>query len=400
MKTRSKEPFWLLKNGLIQTYPSLHQSLTCDVLIVGGGITGALMAWSLIGAGFDVVLIDRRDVATGSTAASTAMLQYEIDTALHQLIPMIGEENAVQAYQSCRKAIRTIEQLVEGLKSRSGFVRKNSLYMAAVQADEEFLRQEFETRRNHGFPVEWLDRKALRNRFGLAAVGAICSSDAAEIDAYRFAHDLHRASVRKGLRIFDHVEIVSLDYTNRGARVITGSQVMIDTRKIVYCTGYESQEMLPEKVVDLKSTFAIASEPFSNLPAELRSILLWDTQRPYLYLRTTDDNRVLVGGGDIPFNNAAIRDELIESKQEMLTDQVRQLFPDLPFIPDQAWAGTFGETKDGLPYIGEHPAFPNSYFALGFGGNGITFSVTAAELIRDRLLGKPAEELRLYRFGR
>ncbi|WP_421825939.1 NAD(P)/FAD-dependent oxidoreductase [Larkinella sp.] len=400
MDVHSQEPFWLLKNGLLHTYPSLRQPISCDVLIVGGGITGSLMAHSLVQAGFDTVVIDKRDVATGSTSASTAMLQYEIDTALHELIPMIGEEGALRAYESCRDAIGKIDQLVKKLKSRSGFKPKKSIYLAAIPDDEEFLRKEFESRRKHGFKVEWLNRASLRKRFGLAAVAAICSSDAAEIDAYHFAHDLLRASVAKGLRVFDHVEIKATDYEPNGVRVLTTDLALIETRKVVYCTGYEAQEMLPEKVVKLKSTFAVVSEPLPELPPELRSVLLWDTQSPYLYLRTTDDNRVLVGGGDEPFKNALLRDKLIDKKREMLTEKVRQLYPDLPFIPDLAWAGTFGETKDGLPYIGEHPAFPHSYFALGFGGNGITFSVTAAELIRDVLQGKKADELQWYRFGR
>ncbi|MGA0558762.1 NAD(P)/FAD-dependent oxidoreductase [Larkinella sp. VNQ87] len=400
MNVHSKEPFWLLKNGLMNPYPSLRKPLTCEVLVVGGGITGALMAYHLVQAGFDTVVIDKRNVATGSTAASTAMLQYEIDTALHDLIPMIGEEGAVRAYRSCLEAIGKIDRLVKTVKSRSGFRKKKSLYVAARPDDEDFLRQEYETRRQHGFRVEWFNRPSLSKRFGLAANAAICSSDAAEIDAYHFAHDLLQAAAEKGVKIFDHVEIQSTDYDPNGVRVLTTDLAQIDARHVVYCTGYESQEMLPNKVVNLKSTFAIVSEPIPELPAALRTMLLWDTQKPYLYLRTTDDNRILVGGGDEPFKNAVLRDQLIDKKQEMLTEQVRELYPDLPFIPDLAWAGTFGETKDGLPYIGEHPDFPHSYFALGFGGNGITFSVTAAELIRDRLQGKPADELHWYRFGR
>lgn len=400
MNVRSQDPFWLLKNGLLHSYPSLHHSITCDVLIVGGGITGALMAYSMVQAGFDTVVIDKRDVGTGSTSASTAMLQYEIDTALHELIPMIGEPGALRAYQSCRDAIDKIARLVKKLKSPCGFKKKKSLYVAAVQDDEEFLRKECECRRKNGFDVEWLNRASLRKRFGLEAVAAICSAEAAEIDAYRFAHDLLRAAAAKGLRVFDHVDIQNTEYTPNGVRILTDDLALIETRKVVYCTGYESQEMLPEKVVKLKSTFAVVSEPLEELPPKLRRILLWDTQLPYLYLRTTADNRVLVGGGDEPFKNADLRDKLIEKKQAMLTDKVREMYPDLPFVPDLAWAGTFGETKDGLPYMGEHPAFPHSYFALGFGGNGITFSVTAAELIRDSLLGNDADELYWYRFGR
>jgi glycine/D-amino acid oxidase-like deaminating enzyme len=65
-----------------------------------------------------------------------------------------------------------------------------------------------------------------------------------------------------------------------------------------------------------------------------------------------------------------------------------------------AWAGTFGETKDGLPYIGVHPRFPHVYFALCYGGNGITFSVIAAEILRDDFIRRTNRDARLFRFGR
>ena len=70
------------------------------------------------------------------------------------------------------------------------------------------------------------------------------------------------------------------------------------------------------------------------------------------------------------------------------------------FRVDFAWAGTFGETKDGLPYIGKHPDFPSTYFVLGFGGNGITFSVMGMEIISKMLKGKKVSLAKYFKFGR
>ena len=63
-------------------------------------------------------------------------------------------------------------------------------------------------------------------------------------------------------------------------------------------------------------------------------------------------------------------------------------------------AGTFAETKDALAYMGSAPNFPRYLFALGFGGNGITFGAIAAEIIRDQLLQRPNAAGRLFRFYR
>jgi glycine/D-amino acid oxidase-like deaminating enzyme len=109
---------------------------------------------------------------------------------------------------------------------------------------------------------------------------------------------------------------------------------------------------------------------------------------------------VIVGGEDEPFVNGKRRDALISEKTRTLVKKFGKLFPDQPLEVAYAWAGTFGETKDGLAYIGVHPRFPHAWFALGYGGNGITFSLIAAELIRDGFLRRKNPDAMLFRFGR
>ena len=57
--------------------------MTSDVVVIGGGITGALAAVHLADAGVKTMVLDERNIGTGSTSASTALLQYEIDCDAH-----------------------------------------------------------------------------------------------------------------------------------------------------------------------------------------------------------------------------------------------------------------------------------------------------------------------------
>lgn len=86
----SGTPFWPARNGLIASYPALGSSVDCDVAVLGAGITGALVAWHLAKVGVNVVVLDKRDVATGSTCASTCLLQYEVDVPLRRLVKLVG----------------------------------------------------------------------------------------------------------------------------------------------------------------------------------------------------------------------------------------------------------------------------------------------------------------------
>jgi glycine/D-amino acid oxidase-like deaminating enzyme len=128
--------------------------------------------------------------------------------------------------------------------------------------------------------------------------------------------------------------------------------------------------------------------------------LLWNTADPYLYMRLTRDNRVIIGGRDEEFYSPARRDKLIKQKTQLLTKDFSKLFPGIELIPEFSWTGTFGSTNDALPYIGTYNKTPHTYYALGFGGNGITFSVIAAEIICDMITGKSNTHASLFSFDR
>ena len=181
----------------------------------------------------------------------------------------------------------------------------------------------------------------------------------------------------------------------------TNRNASIQAAKVVFATGYETQHYLKQKMATLHSTFALVSEPTPIAIAIKDAYLLWETARPYFYLRATADNRLILGGGDEPFRNPQKRDRLIAKKSKQLLKLFTLFYPDFP-QPEIAfaWAGTFGETKDGLAYIGESPELPNSYFALGYGGNGITYSMIAARIILDLYMGKANPDAHLFRFCR
>ena len=163
MKLSSGYPLSLIKNGLLFSYPKLERDIKTDVLVLGGGISGALAAHYLIQEGIDCTLIDARTIGLGSTCASTSLLQYEIDTPLHQLIEMVGEKNAVRSYKLGSSAIAKLAALAAKIRMKD-FEMKKSLYYAAYKKDIPFLKKEFEARKKYGFKVKWLDEKTRFSR--------------------------------------------------------------------------------------------------------------------------------------------------------------------------------------------------------------------------------------------
>jgi glycine/D-amino acid oxidase-like deaminating enzyme len=394
-------PYWPIADGIPAVFPALDRDLTVDVAVIGAGISGALAAWHLAADGIETVVIDRREAVHGSTAGSTSLLQYEIDTPLHVLARQYGAEGAEYCYRRSCAAVPALADLVRGLQIDCAFEPRPSLLLASGTRHVPLLKREFEARHRAGLAVEWWSRSQVRRASTLPHPAAILSSVGAQVDAYRLAYGLLLAAQRRGVRIFDRTSVIRQRPRGNAVELITDRGARIRARQVVVASGYEADRLLPKQLTELHSTFALISEPiprFSGWPAN--RCLIWETADPYIYLRTTEDGRAIIGGLDVPFRDPVARDRLVGAKAAALHARFRRLFPRIKFEPAYAWAGTFAKTQDGLPLIGEHPRHPRTWFALGYGGNGITFSLIAAEMLRDRLRGRPRRADGHFGFGR
>jgi len=400
MDLRSGAAFWPIKNGLLAVYPPLTNDERADVAVVGSGITGALVAHRLASAGANVVVLDRRDVASGSTAATTGLLQYETDTSLVELAAAIGEPQGVRSYRLGLEAIDDIEALVADLGDRCGFDRRSSLYLASSRRDARDLADEHAMRSKHGFDVAWLSSASLNERYGIDAHAAILSGGDAAIDAFRFTHRLLEAAGRMGARVYDRTAVDRVDAGPDGVSIETDRGACVRARRIVWATGYEAVEDTNKRVGKMYSTWALVSEPLADLGPWHDRELIWETARPYLYARVTDDGRAILGGEDEPFSTRHDNPKRLLRKTARLVALFRRLFPSIELEVAYSWAGAFSTTRDGLPYIGTTPEHPHAWLALGYGGNGITFSMIAANLIRDAWMGRPNPDTALFRFDR
>jgi glycine/D-amino acid oxidase-like deaminating enzyme len=393
-------PLWPIRDGLLATYPPLAQDLTCDVAIVGGGMTGGFAALALAEAGADVLLLDKRDVATGSTASCTGLLQYEIDTPLHVLIDRMGVDAAVRSYLLCLGAIDKLDRLTQTLGDRCGFARRKSLYLASHPRDVAALEKEYAARTACGIRLDLLGPRDIAAQFPFTAPAALLSYDAGEVDAYRLTHALLRAASDKGLRVFDRTRVTTIAHGKSRATLHTDRGHRVTARKIVFATGYETRRFLRDPRVKLRTTYALASEPVNSFDGWTDRCLIWETKRPYFYARTCEDDRVVIGGGDEDFINPDDHADVLPRKQGYLQRRFATLFPKIEFETAFRWAGVFGESDDGLPFIGDCGDVPNAYFAVGYGGNGITYSLLAGEIIRDFFLQRPNPDAKLFCFDR
>ena len=399
MDLRTAYPFWLLDKGILGSYPSLQKDISTDVAIIGAGISGALIAWQLCNAGVKCVMVDRRHVGMGSTAATTGLLQYEIDTPLAALIDKVGYKNACDSYLLCAHAIDELAKLC-GKYRHAAFTRHPSFQYASFKKDVAQLKKEYTLRRSIGLELDWMDREDIKNLYGFDKQAGLLTKQGAAVNAYGLTHALLNDCRKMGLEVYDHTTVADIAHKKRSIQLTTTDKCHIHARKVVIAAGYESGAYLPKRVDILSTTYAIVSEPLPEKMSWHQHSLIWETASPYLYLRTTENHRIMVGGKDDSFSSAYKRENALPRKVKELERSFTGLFPHIRWKTDFSWAGLFAGTKDGLPYIGSHPQHKHLYFALGFGGNGIVFSQIAAVLLRDQMMGKKNSHTEMFRFDR
>jgi glycine/D-amino acid oxidase-like deaminating enzyme len=392
---RTGTPFWLRRGDVRVASSPLAANLVVDVAVVGAGVSGALVVDAILRSGKSVAVLDRRGPVKGSTPASTALLQFEIDQPLIHLAQKIGHERAVRAYWRSATSVDVLRGRIADLGLRCGFRERQSVYLPGNVLNVAELKREAEARAEVGLRSRFIGADELRALTGIEKPGAVLSSGAGEVDPAALVAGLWRSALSRGARIHAPTEVVDIDPGRAHVTLATADGYAVRAKHAVFATGYELVTLVNPRRHKLISTWAMATAPQPDRLWPSRC-LIWEASDPYLYLRTTLDGRVIVGGEDEEFSDEEKRDALIPKKITAIRRKLEKLLPGLDTKPEFTWAGCFGASATGLPAIGAIPGAARCYAVLGYGGNGITFGVIAAQVIQRAILGLPDPDADLF----
>ena len=393
---RTGRPVWADSYGLGVPVRTLDAAISVDVVIVGAGISGAFMAHDL-SRDHSVAVLYRRPPLTGSTMASTALLQWEIDLPLTVLAEKIGAEKAKRAYLRSRAAVEDLKRIVAHERIVCGLKDKDSLYLAGDTYGYRALEAEAGARAAIGLDSEFIGPADLRERFGIDRTGAIISSGSASADPARLAAGLLRRARANGATVYSQVEVLQAASDPEGVTLITDAGHAVRARQVVFCCGYEFPKGVPTPGAKVISTWALATKSRTACPAWLRDTLVWEASDPYLYFRMGGDGRLIVGGEDEDSPDAHQDEARLKRKCAAIAAKLQALVPALDFEVDYSWAGAFGESATGLPSIAPVPDMDHAWAVMGFGGNGITYSVIASQVVAAAIRGQVDPDADLYR---
>lgn len=370
-----------------------------DVLVIGAGMSGTLTAYTLHKDGVDFAVIDQGKVGAGSTAANTGLIQYSNDIMLHELAEQIGEEDAVRFYKLCADAVDALDEVAETVGAKDVYIRRDSLCFASSEADVPKLKREYEMLMKHGLAAEWLDRQALQERYPFDKPAGLVTSGDAEVNPLTLSRQVVRYLSTQNVPIFEETDVTEVVADGDDWLVLTSAGTF-KAGHVIFATGYRPAPLLDTHRIELNRSYAIATSPVPDFKDWEGQALIWETKRPYLYLRTTVDGRIIAGGLDEEKAETPHSEALIQKRAERLRQEVEALFPMYDLTVEYAWVALFGESIDQLPFIGEHPDRPNLFYLLGYGGNGTVYSMLGSKILSELVRGIDHPDARIVRLDR
>ncbi|MCP3761817.1 FAD-binding oxidoreductase [Domibacillus sp. A3M-37] len=381
------------------SYPIVEENMECDVVIIGAGVSGACTAYELKDSGLDIILIDKRTVAAGSSSANTGLLQFSNDQLLHEAIRAFGKTAAVDHYWRCFNAIsRLRDEIVPSLSIDPELIMRESLFFASNEDEIETVQEEYKALKEAGFDVEYVEKDEMKKWVPFSRRAAIITKGDAEVNPYKLTHGLVKAASDAGVRIFEQTEVFLKKADEDGVLIRAAGGYLIKAKKAIFAQGYETQETVKEKNTVIESSYAIVTNSIDDLSFWKDNVMIWESARPYFYARTTADYRIVIGGLDERTSNPDMRDQKMIAKRDELIKEVESWFPQLQgaIQAEYNWSGSFAHTHDGQPMIGQYGRVPNSYFLLGYGGNGIVYSLFLSKLVARHIMGKKDPAFSFY----
>lgn len=377
-----------------------------DVLIVGGGISGAISAYRLSKEGYKVTLIEKNTIGSGSTAANTGLIQYMSDDGVKEFTKQIGEEKAVRFYNQSKKGVDTLRKIneeVDEILNVETFKVTDSLILATEEEKIEEVKEEAKKQIEEGYRVRYLNKEELKEENIDAYAGLLAKPDI-NLNPYGFVYRILKHAIDNfGLSVIENAEFV--DFKNKedlveGVIYIDNREIRKDFSKIILATGYYPPKFIKDKLekVEIYKTYVVVTEKSEELKEEGK-YLVWEVKDPYTYFKKTFENRLMIGGMDVLDDKITESD--IHKHDDDLIKGTKEMIKDAPNLKAEfSYSALFGESKDGIPYMGIDPENDKIFVICGVGGNGTVYSTIASEMALKWLKGEDLEEYDIFKIDR
>ena len=371
---------WQQGTGDYQSSGTTSMATECDVLIAGGGITGITTALLLQKAGKKVIVAEAHSLCFGTTGGTTAHVNTFLDTSYDMIENDFSKEAAIQIADATRTAKSLFERHVAEYKIECGFHTTDGYVYAQNKKQEEQLADMLAAAKRAGAEAGEAPETPVPIGFTKAMV-------------YRGQAALHPAKYVMALaKVFEEGRGIILQNTavndfkkhddHLHVQTTAGN---IKAKNLVWATHIPPGiNLLHFRAAPYRSYAIAVTLEYDDYPVGLA----YDMYDPYHYYRTQEVNGqkyLIIGGEDHKTGHQPEADSAAENTEACFAKLIAhaKTFFSVKEVAHR-WSSQYFEPSDGLAYIGHLPGNPdNVYVATGYGGNGITYSHIAAQVLTD-----------------
>jgi glycine/D-amino acid oxidase-like deaminating enzyme len=393
MPTRYGESPWIHEFPRTRRpdFPRLRGEHTCDVVIVGGGLTGCATAHACAMAGLRPIVIEADRVGQGGAGRSAGLLLADPGPLLRDVVRSHGLRAARRVFEMWARGAADGAALLKRLKVPRG-VTPVSDVMAGLRGDDKALARELAARDEAGIPARWLPERQARTATNLEAAAALRIPYGFAVDPYPASVAVATAAARRGAALFEKSQVRKVKALRKSVEVTTADAI-VRAETVIVTTGVATAEFGPlRRHFKRRETYLVMTAP---VPAAVRKQLapsdatIRDMQTPHHRVRWTPDHRLVVSGADQDETPARTRDAVLVQRTGQLMYELLMMYPAISGLqPQYGWHHPYGDTADGLMYIGPHRNYPHHLFALGGGGDTISGAFVAARILARAVRGQ------------
>jgi len=389
----------------------LEQDVDVDVAIIGAGYTGLSCALHLAKEhGIKAHVFEANKTAWGCSGRNAGfILKSSGRKSYASMQHAWGEEVMRGIYNEMCQGVETVNNLIsQGIDcdvQEAGFIKvahKPSQFKV-LQAQAKLQQEMF------GYDVEVLSKQTLHQNYMADenAYGAIRYGDGFGLNPLKLAYGYQKLARQAGVKVHTATPISFSSESDNKSTILLTPKVKISAKKVVIATnGYTPKGFHP---LVTSRTLPVLSQIIVTEPLSLEQIaacnfltsnVVMDTRALKYYYRKLPDNRILFGGrGAITGNKA---DDPYYAQR--LLAVLKTSFPALKNINyGHAWSGWICMALDDLPHIyqgskdsGQQGNNENVFYAMGYCGSGVSFSVQAGKRLAEKVAGKPVPNLPMY----
>jgi sarcosine oxidase subunit beta len=366
---------------------------TADVVIIGGGIVGASIAWHLTSAGCRNVVILERETQPGAGSTGKSMGGVRAQFSLAADIRM--SKHSIALFRDFERAVG----------HPSGYRAQGYLLVATGERHLEYLRA------NHARQLtEGVSEARLISREEILAMvpqlrsddivgGSFCGSDGF-VDPHSVMTGFLLQAVDQGAQLMREAPVIGIDVDARGVAGVRTTNGSIASRTVVnaagaWAAGVAAMAGVVLPVVPLRRML-VPTEPFDRIShtapmtVDMSTRFHFRPEGPGFLMAWNDPT-------ETPGFKLNVDRGFVEKILVRAVDRV-PVFADAQVNPSRAWAGLYEITPDHHPVLGPVPHVPGFFLANGFSGHGVMHSPATGKILSDLILTGRTELIDVRQF--